>query len=616
LRCGSLLGAALVAAAFGACAGPAAPPAGGDAGRGAGVEADAASVVFSPDAGRRDAEGRGAAPAVFQVRLNADGQTSVCRGACVQLTARAEQGVPPYSYIFDHELGQGATHQVCPMEDTTYHVSASDASFDTELGTRSAAASQALTIRVLDCSAADAAAGVDAGAPNSAAQDAAAPDASGGADASAGMPRQPKVLCAKPIATIDARAGGSFDLWNEEFATKVAVDRSGQARVATTLTGTARVTNGPTLTSGEVLVRSLLVAKVDLDCTPLWATLVHGFVEAFEPIVAVDSQGRTILFARTKTEDTVGGTIWVDSLYLASLSADGALLWEKRVQAAAGDPPQRALRVDANDDIVIMSAAQAGSDFGGGPMGAADVPGAVVTVLAKYRPSGAHVWSKLLQHGATGSSLAVHNGTDILLHGWSDTALDWGAAGRTSGSAQAGQGHGYLVRADANGSFVWSKVVSDGATPLFRGHSLDALPSNQLVLGEFPGDNQLSVTTLDGATVWSQPVVGPGFAGSTWNETAVDAQGNIILSGSFDDSTRIRGVTLSTSDLSVGAAFAQKLDALGRTVWTFSSDTVLNDPSGSESLLGAVPDSQGDVLVLVNAFYAKQNALHITKVAH
>jgi len=29
-----------------------------------------------------------------------------------------------------------------------------------------------------------------------------------------------------------------------------------------------------------------------------------------------------------------------------------------------------------------------------------------------------------------------------------------------------------------------------------------------------------------------------------------------------------------------------------------------------------VPDSQGDVFVLVNAFYAKQNGLHITKLAH
>ena len=128
----------------------------------------ATSPVMTPaqtsDAGGSLAEGRRRGPFRVQIALDPD-STRLCRGSCVQLSARAEAGVPAYRYEFDQGLGSGAgPHRVCPSETTTYRVTASDSSFDGEFGGKNAPVSSEVTIMVEACGDATPPAAVDAGA--------------------------------------------------------------------------------------------------------------------------------------------------------------------------------------------------------------------------------------------------------------------------------------------------------------------------------------------------------------------------------------------------------------------------------------------------------------------
>jgi hypothetical protein len=559
----------------------------------------------------------------FSVRLVADRPvTGVCPGTCVELTAHAEHGVTPYRYAFEPNIGSGpGPHRVCPTQTTRYQVTATDSSFDGEFGGKNAPAIQGVTIEVdPKCGAAQ-----DGGTP----LDAALTDAQGASTDAAqlvdagpdtGQQTQPpgSLLCSKAIATIPfvPDQTSHFDIWNDDFDRKVVVDASGQVIIASTFLGTITLADGRTLSSGAGL--AVLVAKVDAMCTPVWFTALQGYRGTHEPTIAVDSKGRVVVLASTQSEHPVSSQFSTNAIYLAVLSSSGALVWEKRIESAPNLQWQRALRVDANDDIVLMTSAQSGSNFGGGAMGVADPTqqDPTVTVLAKYRSDGTHAWSRVVADNATRASLAILGSTDIVLHGWSSGARSWGAGGSTSGT-KAGGAHGYLARAtSAVGAYSWSKQVSDAEVERYSWHALDANQAGQLVTSNFGATGELALVSASGDSVWKRRIIDQSSALlDDWSKIALDAQGNVFVGGTFATSSTINGVSLTSGMDGSTDAFVQRLGPSGAPVWTFQSRTLTVDPLFGEELVGMAPGSGGSAFALMTTATWETLSLVLAKVA-
>lgn len=535
----------------------------------------------------------------FQVQLSTDISGShICRGACARLSARAEEGVPPYRYAFDQGSSEDvSTQQVCPTQTTTYRVIASDSSFEGEFGGKNAPVSASLTLVVEPC--------FDGALP---------PLADAGlSDASLATPTKPSmrdsgvgpsgtVACEKAIAT--SSSAGWFEAGNYTFAHSLVTDGDGDALFVARYNGTITLSDGTQHSTKAPDASAVLVGKLAPDCRLLWAKSLSGWGSAAAARITTDSHGRVIVMNATQRLDH--REIW--NLSLSVLTPGGELVWEKVLGALEGSIG--AVHGDANDDIVMVIGALAGADFGGGPLGKPALPPHhAAVVLAKYSAAGIHLWSKQVQEEAALPALAISDGTTILLHARSSKALDWGTAGRTSGTQPSGA-HGYLVAADAAGNYLWSRVVSDAGDPSSPQDQLEVSASGQLVWSQVANAGELTVASVDGTSVsWNKQVLSPHIPNANiWYKTRGDAFGNTFVGGSFYGDVNVNGVSLRGTN---SLAYVQKLAPDGSLRWTYLPST--SDPSAPTELLDVSSDGQGGALMLTTPLDHYQHELDVLR---
>ena len=557
-------------------------------------------------AGSGGASGASVADPAFGVMLTAQPSArTLCPGTCVELTATADGGVAPYMFTFDHGLFGAGPHQVCPTATTTYAVTVRDSSARSEeFDDRNPDVTARITLDVDERSCSDGGASGDAGT-----------DA--GADAGVGedVPGPPgTIACMEPIAVVadPADSGQVIDIWVDDYGPKVAT-AGDDVVLAFEYHGTLDLSDGTSVTSRDA--RSVLVAKLTSDCKPLWFTSIDGLDRgAQSPMLAVDTHGRIVVSSETSQYDDANK--WLhNNIMVTGLSADGVITWSKRFGQVPGLHWQSALRIDADDGIVMLVAAAAGSDFGSGPLGNVSGLDPTIEVLFKLDSGGNHVWSTLLQEAPSRTSMAIVNGTDILFHAWTDQAQNWGAGGQTQGTA-AGGAHAYLVRANADGDFVWSKRTSDGNAEQFTWHWIDAAPDGGLVLSDVASGGEIALADAQAVPVWSKKVIDPaGGVRDDWNKTLVDADGNIVVAGTFTDHTSVGGVMLMDSANVAGDAFVQKMSPDGDVMWTYQTVDSISDRQASEWLLGIAANAAGDVFASVGVSDFDLRELYLVKLA-
>ena len=207
----------------------------------------------------------------------------------------------------------------------------------------------------------------------------------------------------------------------------------------------------------------------------------------------------------------------------------------------------------APDGSVVVAGMVLGSFAMDGVM-VANLAGGPDLVLAKLSPAGKVLWARVfasdLVVGPAPTELAVLDSGDILLGGTFAEALDLGD-GPIAAKSKSSRSDIFVARFDAGGELLWTRT--------------------------FGGDQQ------------------------ALSRMTADAQGNILLSGSFQGALSFGGAPLN-SPAGEQDPFVVKLAGTGDLLWnrTFHLETVLGSVWGDSPMAGS--DAQGNVYVAGDHF--------------
>jgi hypothetical protein len=334
--------------------------------------------------------------------------------------------------------------------------------------------------------------------------------------------------------------------------------------------------------------------------------------------VAVDSAGNIVVVGEFRETATFGGAQLASAggadVFVARYSPSGAHLWSKRL-GGAGDDGASAVAIDDQGAIFVAGYFQGASiDLGGGARANAGPVGTSDGFVVKYSAAGQHLWSSRL--GGTDADIAngISVGSDgdpVVVGMFRGTAIDFG--GRSLSSTWGGQ-DGYIVKlSGANGANIWARNVNCGGPDMAEAVAVDG-SGNVFVTGEFAGnadfgngaylvtagfnDAYLAKYSSTGTYLWAKKF-GDQYS-DTASAVAVDAGGNVAITGSFLGSVNFGGGTLTTKP---GAAdiFVARYTASGTHIWSKSfGNTFINYGLG----IGA--DADGTVVV-TGTFYGTVN---------
>ncbi len=352
-------------------------------------------------------------------------------------------------------------------------------------------------------------------------------------------------------------------LWSKRFGDasfqagrSVAVDGAGNVLLAGFFSGAADFGGGP-LTSTSAGDPDIFVAKLDGSGNHLWSKRFGDMSTQAGESVAVDGAGNVLLTGGFDgTADFGGGPLTGNGsfdIFVAKFDSNGNHLWSKRFGDGDGQFGE-SVAVDGTGDVLLTGSFLGTADFGGGPLAGVGDPDIFV---AKFDGSGNHLWSKRFGDvgGQIGESVAVDGTGNVLLTGGFVVTADFGGGPLTS----AGDADIFVAKFDSSGNHLWSKRFGDASGQVGRSVAVDAA-GNVLLTGEFygaadfgggpltsAGNTDIFVAMLDGSGnhLWSQRF---GGAGSQLGESvAVDGARNVLLTGGLYATADFGGGSLTSA---------------------------------------------------------------------
>jgi hypothetical protein len=333
----------------------------------------------------------------------------------------------------------------------------------------------------------------------------------------------------------------------------VSTDAAGNVYVVGGFGGTLEV-GGETLTSAG---RSdVMVASYSSTGALRWSRRYGGAEDDLANRVVTDAGGNVYLLGEFSTNINFGGGALTSAgsrdVFVASLSSQGALRWARRGGSPAEDLPG-GLGVAPDGSVVIGGFYNGTADYGGGPMPTA---GDGDLFVASYTNSGEHRWSR--RFGGAESErfgdLAVGARGEVYFVGVLRGTADFGGGPLTAEWEDV-----LVVSLDRDGAHRWSRRYGTAGGDRATGIALGP-DGNVYVTGDFSGFTvDTRSITLGGSTLPSVGVSDVFVAsytadgahrasrafGSGLTDTgagiAVDARGNVMVTGTFGASAPVPG---------------------------------------------------------------------------
>jgi len=316
--------------------------------------------------------------------------------------------------------------------------------------------------------------------------------------------------------------------------------------------------------------------------------------------VAVDAGGNAVMTGRVEsTVDFGGGVVCPPAaIFVSKYSPTGATLWSKCLGSAYGGGTGRAVAVDGSGNVLVTGKFGGTIDFGTGPLNS---NGATSIFLAKYSSSGNALWARAFGGGVNdvGNGVAVDSGGNVVLIGTAAGTVNFG------GGLITANGYAIVVaKFSPAGAHLWSRGIGDSFSN--SGNSVAVDPSGNIaVTGAFSGpadfgggvlnsagvDVFLAKLSPNGAHLWSRRF-GSALATHAGNGVACDAGGNVLMTGSFENSIDL-GAGWMTS-FAHKDVFVAKYSPAGAYLWSKlvgglfddAGKAIAVDPSGKVVVTG------------------------------
>jgi hypothetical protein len=301
----------------------------------------------------------------------------------------------------------------------------------------------------------------------------------------------------------------------------------------------------------------LFVHKIHADGTTLltrqWGSrdgnLLYG--------LTFDEGGGFVLVANVQAERSInfgGATLTASDnngdIVMASFTTLGAHRWSKRF-GGPGHHETGDLALDANGNIILAAEVADPVDFGGGtltPAGSWDL------AFASFDSNGKHRWSRLIGNEDIQISPRLATTSEaIWIAGYMEGVIDFGGVVLATASSE----DGYIAKLELDGATSQAFLV--GGEGKQRILDVAAGPAGVAVVGEFDSevaiDGQVVVSDDDEGTFVAQfdPLGNlrwvNGINGRTALATiAMDADGRVVVTGSFRLTMEVNGQIFETSD--------------------------------------------------------------------
>lgn len=277
-------------------------------------------------------------------------------------------------------------------------------------------------------------------------------------------------------------------------STTLDLDASGHLAMTLTGKGPFDLGGGPLLTSTCFdpslcpFCQAMAVARFDLDGNHL-SSVAFGDDE-YGPCVmaetaATDANGNLLVGGYVQGPLTLAGTDLSQSdadggVFALAVSEAGAPVWARGADATFNVliPTRRMfLATDPAGNALWSGWYSTAMDYGGGAIGAG-----IHADLVKLDGAGAHVFSHAYGVDARPYGVASDSAGHPVLVGRFQGSIDFGAGP----VASAGQDDVFLVKLDAAGAPVWTRIAGDAAGQMPLGLAVDS-SDHAVVMGAFDG---------------------------------------------------------------------------------------------------------------------------------
>jgi hypothetical protein len=265
-----------------------------------------------------------------------------------------------------------------------------------------------------------------------------------------------------------------------------------------------------------------------------------------------------------------------------------------------GDQRAKAIAA-AGSDAILVGVAVGAVDLGGGALPDLGDPLVNDLILARYTATLSTLWQKRFADTAAGG-VAVSPGGDVLVAGGAIGDVDFGGGVLTGVGAPAQDV--VVARFDGSGKHLWSHRWGDAADQIANAVAVDA-QGNVVVTGGFAGKlaigpaapltvagtTDLFVAKLDAAGNPLWRLSGGGAANVAQGRAiAVDSAGNSVIAGFFTGTIQLGGQTLvSQGNDDIVVA---KLGPAGTPLWTRTFGG-----AGADRAFGVAVDPADAVLI-------------------